>query len=213
MRGGIATSDIKLDGVELAASQTKSSYELELKIPWRNFPGFTPKLGATIGVDAELCAGDGGPRTDRTFSYGSPLSVQQPASQGKVELVKAFDPEYLSVVGPSAFPMWVDTPWNQPERGGVQGVVAIPPEFAELVGVVEFRIHDADGKVVKTLPVVPKSFGPKGLGFIRAGARWPIDDYAPGTYFATAQSSVSRTDKPLATVALRMVSEGDLSGR
>ncbi len=192
--------------------QTKSAYELELKIPWRNFPGFAPKLGALIGVDAELCAGDGGLRTDRTFSYGSPLSVQQPASQGKVELVKSFDPEYLKTVGPSAFPMWVDTPWNQSERGGVEAVVAIPPEFAELVGEVEFRIHEADGKVVKTLTVVPKSFGPNGLGFVRAERAGRSTIMPPAAYFATARV-LSRTEKPLATVAPRMVAEGIISGR
>ncbi len=212
VRGGIATSDTKLEGVELAATQTKSSYELELKIPWRNFPGFTPRLGALIGVDAELCAGDGGVRLDRTFTYGSPLSVQQPASQGKVELVKSFDPEYLSVAGPAAFPMWVDTPWTQPERGTVQAVVAIPPEFVDLVGVVEFRLHDADGMVVKTIDALAQPFGPEGLGFARAVAHWSVDDYAPGAYFATARVK-SRTDKTLATVAPRLVSEGIISGR
>jgi hypothetical protein len=138
--------------------------------------------------------------------------VQQPASQGKVQLVRSFDPEYFQAVGPCAFPMWVQTPWSQPERGMVQAVVAIPPAFSEIVGEIEVRIHDADGKVVKTLHAPVESFGPKGLGFARAIARWSIDDYAPGTYFATAKVS-SRTGKTLTTVTPRMVDEAIISGR
>jgi len=212
IRKGIATSNVVLKGVEIAASQNTDSYEVEFKLPWANFPEFSPKLGAVLALDAELCSSDGKSRTDRTFSYGSPLSVQQPASLGKVELVKSFDPDYLSVVGPSSFPLWVDTPWTQSERAQVQAVVAIPPEFAEIVGYVEIRIHDADGKIIKTIPALVESFGPEGARFRRAVARWSIDDFAPNTYFATAKI-VARTEKTLATVAPRMVAEGIITGR
>ncbi len=212
MRGGIATSNTVLKGVEIAATQTSESYEVEFKLPWANFPEFTPKEGALLGLDAELCYGDGGTRTDRTFSYGSPLSVQQPASLGKIQLVKSFDPDYFAAVGPSIFPMWVQTPDVQTERGRVQAVVAIPSAFMEYVGHVIVRLHDADGKVVKSIPALVESFGPKDLGFARAVTSWSIDDFAPGSYFATAQV-VSRTDKVLASVAPRMVQEAMISGR
>lgn len=212
VRPGIATSDAKLEGVEMAATQTKTSYELEIKLPWKNFPGFEPKLGAVLALDAELCSGDGGLRTDRTFSYGSPLSVQQPASQGKVELVQSFEPEYFAAAGPCSFPMWVDTPWSQAERGQVQAVVAVPPAFLEIAGEIDVRIHDLDGKIVKTIPAPVVPFGPKGLGFARAEAHWSIDDFPPGTFFVTARVT-SRTGKPLTTVAPRLVSEGVISGR
>lgn len=212
IRGGIATSDIVLRGVEIAASSDAGSYECEFKLPWANFPEFSPKLGAVLALDAELCSGDGKMRVDRTFTYGSPLSVQQPASQGKVELVKVFDPDYLSVVGPASFPFWVDTPWVQPERAQVQAVVAIPPAFIDIVGQVEIRIHDTEGKVVKTLPAEIESFGPKDGQFVRAIARWSIDDYAPNTYFATARIA-ARTGKTLTTVAPRMVAEAIIQGR
>jgi hypothetical protein len=212
MRQGIATSTTVLVGVEVAAARNQASYEVEFKLPWKNFPGFVPKPGAVLAVDAELCSGDGKGRVDRTFAYGSPLSVQQPASLGKVELVHSFDPEYFAAAGPAAFPMWVDTPWTQPERANVQAVVAIPPAFIDIVGVVEFRIHDADGKVIKTIPAPVAPFGPSGLPFARARATWSIDDHAPGAYFATARV-VSRTGKTLTTVAPRMVSEAMISGR
>ncbi len=159
-----------------------------------------------------MCSGDGQARTDRTFAYGSPLSVQQPASLGLVELVASFEPQYLPAAGPASFPMWVETPWTQAKKAEVQAVIAIPPAFAEVAGMVEVRIHDADGKIVKTIPAPIEAFGPKGLGFLRAVARWPVDDFAPNAYFASAKV-VSRTDKVLVTVTPRMASEAIISGR
>jgi hypothetical protein len=212
MRQGIATSKTVLQGVEIGASRDDVSYEVEFKLPWKNFPGFVPRLGAVVALDAELCSGDGGKRTDRSFAYGSPLSVQQPASFAKVELVRVFDPDYLPAVGPSTFPMWVETPWVQPERAQVQAVLAIPPAFADIVGEVEIRIHDTEGRIIKTLPARIEAFGPPGRGFFRAGAFWSIDEYAPNTFFATARV-IARTEKPLVTVAPRMVHEANMTGR
>lgn len=212
MRGGIATSDTALKGVEIAASSGPDLYEVEFKLPWANFPEFTPKPGALLAVDAELCSGDGARRTDRSFAYGSPLSVQQPASLGMVELVHTFDPDYFSTAGPGAFPLWVETPWGQAERGQVQAVVAIPPEFIPIVGGVEIRIHDTEGMIVKTIPAPLESFGPSGAGFQRALARWSIDDFAPNTFFVTARV-FARTDKTIVTVAPRLVAEAIMSGR
>jgi hypothetical protein len=212
IRQGIATSGTVLKGVEIAATSKPESYEVEFKLPWSNFPEFRPKVGAVLALDAELCSGDGATRTDRTFAYGSPLSVQQPASLGKVQLVRSFDPEYLEAVGPNAFPLWVGTAWNQPERATVRAVVAVPPAFAQVVGLVEVRIHDADGRIVKTMPAPVESFGPKGLGFERAVASWSIDEFAPGSYFATARVA-ARTGKAMAAVAPRMVDEAIITGR
>jgi len=212
VRGGIATSDVKLDGVQIAAKSHDWGYECEFAIPWKNFPGFKPKMGSLLALDCELCYGDGGARTDRSFSYGSPLSVQQPASQGLVELVDLFDPTYLPQAGPASFPMWVGTPAVQPERAEVRAVVAIPPAFAEIAGAVTVRLHDADGKIVKEIPAPIENFGPKDLGFLRAVASWSIDEAAPNTYFATARVD-SRTGKTLVRVTPRMIEEGQTSGR
>jgi Carbohydrate family 9 binding domain-like len=212
VRKGIASSDVQLIGVEIAASTEGGVTELEFKIPWANFPEFTPKPGALIALDAELCSSDGAARTDRTFTFGSPLSVQQPASLAKVELVDSVAPEYFPTVGPSTFPMWVETPWTQPERARVRAVVAIPPMFLDQVTSVEVRIHDADGKIVQTIPATVDNFGPKGTGFARAVASWSIDDFAPNTYFASAEVK-SKEGKILATVTPRMVQEAQISGR
>src|SRR3954452_5503152 len=66
MRKGIATSDTVLKGVEIAATRDAEHDDVEFKLPWANFPAFTPRVGAVLALDAELCSGDGGPRTDRT---------------------------------------------------------------------------------------------------------------------------------------------------
>jgi hypothetical protein len=212
LRPGIATSNTVLKGVEVAATAHDWGYEVEFKLPWPNFPDFSPRPGALLALDAELCSGDGGPRTDRTFAYGSPLSVQQPASLGKLELVRSFDRSYLPAVGPATFPLWVDTPWVQPARAQVQATLAIPPTLPAEVGEVEIRLHDTSGAIVRTLPAKVESFGPPGLGFVRAVARWSIDDFAPNTYFATARIW-ARDRRSLATVAPRMVQEAQMSGR
>jgi hypothetical protein len=214
MRQGIATSGTVLKGVALAAKAHDWGYEVEFKIPWANFPGFKAEPGAAIAFDAELCSGDGGGRTDRTFAYGSPLSVQQPASLAKLELVRELTDDLIAAVGPACFPLWVETPWVQSERAQVQAVVAIAPSFLKSVqsdGSVVIRLHDPDGKVLKALPARIEVFDHEGLGFARAVARWSIDDFAPGAYFATAE--VRRGNKVLATAAPRMVHEANISGR
>jgi hypothetical protein len=212
MRQGIATSAPALEGVVVAATVEDWGYEVEFKVPWVNFPEFQPRPGAVLALDAELCSSDGGARTDRTFAYGSPLSVQQPASLGAVELVLALEPDYLPTVGAACFPLWVETPWNQPGRAEVQAVVAIPPALIAEVGEVEIRLHDTEGTIVKTLPAQIEAFGPEGKGFMRAVAHWSIDAFAPGTYFATARVE-SKAGRVLATVAPRLVHEAQMTGR
>ena len=212
IRGGIATSNVVLEGVEVAATADGVTTAVEFKLPWKNFPDFAPRAGALLALDAELCSGDGDKRTDRTFAYGSPLSVQQPASQGVVALVDRVDPAAFPQVGAAACPMWVDTPWVQPERARVIATVAIPPPLLDQVAAVEVRIHDADGAIVRTIPAPVESFGPPPGQFRRALASWSIDDFAPNTYFATARVT-SRDGRTLATVAPRMVAEANMTGR
>jgi hypothetical protein len=63
--------------------------DVELKLPWSNFPGFKArKAGDVIALDAELwlqrrraaCVPLG-------LSSAAPLSVQQPANLGKIQLM------------------------------------------------------------------------------------------------------------------------------
>lgn len=210
MRKGIATSDTRMEGVEVAARDTGYGYQMECKIPWKNFPRFKPHAGALMALDAELCSGDGAGRTDRTFAYGSPLSVQQPASQGLVQLVDGWEDRYLARVGPATFPCWVETPWVQPDRAEVVAVVALPPPLEKRVGKVVLRIHDLDGRVQKELPAERESL--PGPGFVRARAAWSIDAFAPGTFFVTA-CVYDRDDKVFAKTAPRLVQEAQTTGR
>jgi hypothetical protein len=210
IRGGIATSNTKLEGIEVAARNTSFGYEMQCKIPWKNFPNFQPKAGSLLGIDAELCSGDGDGRTDRTFSYGSPLSVTQPASQGLVQLVEKLEAKYLSQVGAALFPLWVETPWFQGERAQVVAIVALPPDLEKRVRGITIRIHDADGKIIKKIPAVRENL--PGPGFVRARAAWSNDDFAPGAFFVTAQIE-DNNGQSLATVAPRLVQEAQMSGR
>jgi hypothetical protein len=129
-----------------------------------------------------------------------------------MQLVDTFDPDYFAQVGPASFPCWVETPWVQADRAEVVGIVAIPPIFVHYVGTVEFRVHDTSGHVIKTIPAVIESFGPEKWGFVRAVAKWPVDEFVPGAYFATARV-LAKTGKPLAKVAPRMVQEAAMTGR
>jgi hypothetical protein len=210
IRKGIATSDTRLEGVEVQAHNTDYGYEMECKIPWKNFPHFRPQSGSLLGIDAELCSGDGGGRTDRTFAYGSPLSVTQPASQGLVQLVDKLERRYLPQVGAALFPCWVETPWYQGERAQAVAVVALAPELEKEVQDVIIRIHDTDGKIIKEIPAAKEKL--PGPNFVRARAAWSNDDYAPGKFFVTARIRDAE-GRTLATVAPRLVQEAQMSGR
>src|SRR5260370_1181151 len=96
-------------GVQVGARKTEQGAEIEFKLPWANFPDFKPARGEIIGIDAELCYSDGGPRVYRSFVFGSPLSVQQPASLGKVQLVDTFEPAHWKQCGPVMMPLRCDT--------------------------------------------------------------------------------------------------------
>lgn len=112
---------ISREGVEVAAQRTTAGLEVEFKLPWKNFPSFTPRIGEAIGLDAELSYSDGGPRSYRSFVFGSPLSVQQPANLARVKLVKQLDRADWEVGGPVMMPMRIDVPWSQEGEPQVVG--------------------------------------------------------------------------------------------
>src|SRR5262249_22466202 len=87
-----AFKGLVLKGAEVAGEKPAWGYTAEFKLPWANFPNFTPKPGEFLGIDCELCSADGGPRVDRTFVYSSPASVSSPAAFGRVRLVEKLDP-------------------------------------------------------------------------------------------------------------------------
>jgi hypothetical protein len=86
-------------GIEVGARKTAYGAEVEFKLPWENFPNFKPAKNDVIALDAELCYSDGAARLDRIFAYGSPLCVQQPAAQGKIQLVEKLEPSHWQQCG------------------------------------------------------------------------------------------------------------------
>jgi hypothetical protein len=198
------------EGVEVGARKTDFGAEIEFKLPWKNFPDFKPSLNEVIALDSELCYSDGGPRVDRTFAFGSPLSVQQPASQGKVQLVDKLEPAHWKQCGPVMMPVRCDTSWGQSTKALVTGKLALPPNHADQIGQVLFRIIDLEGKALGEYPAENKAMSEAGRFHI-AEAQWPSDVAVPGAHVLVAEV-FDKESKTLARVAPRLVSVGMQQG-
>lgn len=197
-------------GVEVGAQKTSYGTEVEFKLPWINFPDFKVQEDAVIALDAELCYSDGGPRTYRTFAYGSPLSVQQPASQAKVQLVKQLQAEHWKQCGPVMIPLRCDTPWSQPTKALVTGLAAVPPNHADQVGKFVFRLLDLEGKTLGEFEGQIETLQAEGQ-FQRYKAQWPTDAAVPGGHQLVG-IAYDRNGKELSRVAPRLVSVNNLQG-
>ncbi|MEQ8211022.1 MAG: sugar-binding protein [Lacipirellulaceae bacterium] len=196
---------IKEIGIEVAAKKTKTGLEVEFKLPWENFPKFQAKVGEVIGIDAELSYSDGGPRSDRSFLFGSPLSVQQPANLARVKLVERFERSHWKVSGPIIMPIRVDTPWSQETLPHVKAMVAMPPNRATAVEKVVFQIVDLQGQVISEHPATDEErFDSHGI-FVRRVAQWPTSEAPPGRHLVRA-IAYDRQGKELTRVSPRMVS-------
>jgi hypothetical protein len=191
-------------GIEVAGRRTSFGAETEFKLPWANFPNFSPRADDVIALDAELCYSDGGPRVFRTFAYGSPLSVQQPASLAKVQLVERLEPEHWRQCGPVMMPMRIDTPWKQKTKAHTYGSIALPPNHAEKIGRIEFAFFSLDGKPTSSVQAEREDIETEGH-FVRAVANWPADDTPPGAYLTTA-IVYDKAGNELTRVAPRLVS-------
>ncbi len=195
-------------GVEVGSKRTKVGMDVEFKLPWKNFPDFKPKNGAIIALDAELCYSDGDPdkkkhRVFRSFVFGSPLSVQQPANLSKIQLVEEFKPEYWEPCGAVMAPFRCDTPWGQDTKPNVKGIISVPPNRDE-IGKIVFRINDLKGRQLGDFEAKIETFEAEG-NFRRAIAMWPSDLAQPGAHQVTA-IIYSREGKELSRIAPRLVS-------
>ena len=195
---------IKKLGVQVAGRRTKVGTETEFKLPWVNFPDFKPRAGEVIALDAELCYSDGGPRVFRSFVYGSPLSVQQPASLGKIQLVDTFTRSDWKQCGAVMMPLRVDTPWSQKTKARVVGQIALPPNRADQVGRIVFRVTGLDGKTLGEYAARRSVFAKEG-NFVKATADWPIDVAPPGRHHVTAIIYDTK-GRELTRIAPRLVS-------
>ncbi len=173
-------------GIEVGARRTKYGVETEFKLPWANFPSFKAKLGEVIALDAELCYSDGAARVFRTFAFGSPLSVFQPASQGKIQLVDQLKPEHWKQCGPVMMPMRVDVPWGQRMTAAhAYAKIAEPPNQADQISRIDFEIRDLEGKLLDKHEAVRTLIQDEG-GFAYRIAHWPTDVAMPGGHHVTA---------------------------
>ena len=191
-------------GVEVAAHRTARGLDVEFKLPWTNFPNFKPKSNQVIALDAELCYSDGGPRIFRTFAYGSPLSVQQPASLGKIQLVEKLESSFWKECGPVMMPIRCDTAWTQNSKPQVTGLMALPPNHGAEIGKVVFRLLGLDEKNLGDYEGEIETFESEG-DFRRAVAHWPGGLPAPGTYHLLG-IVYDKAGKELTRIAPRMVS-------
>jgi Carbohydrate family 9 binding domain-like len=196
---------IKGTGVEVAGRKTSYGAETEFKLPWANFPDFKASADGVMALDAELCYSDGAARVERTFAYGSPLSVQQPASQGTIQLVDRLKPEYWQQTGAVMFPTRCDTAWTQDTKPQVTAFMAIPASLRDEVSRVVFRLLDTQGKQLADYEAIVQTLDADG-GFYRATAAWPSDLVAPGQFLLLG--IVYDTEgKERARIAPRMVSD------
>lgn len=197
-------------GIEVGARKTSYGMEVEFKLPWKNFPNFSPKAGEVIALDAEICYSDGKARVDRYFAYGSPLSVQQPASLAKIQLVDRLERDDWKACGPVLMPIRCDVPWEQPVKGQNQGMISLPPNHSDQVGKIVFRLTDLDEKAIGDFEAQPQTMQAEGH-FARAIANWPLDAAPPGGYHVTA-IVYDKSGQELTRVAPRLVSTSTRQG-
>jgi hypothetical protein len=187
---------LRLKGAKVAGRKTPWGYTAEFKLPWANFPGFTPRAGEAIGIDCELCSGDGGPRVDRTFVYSSPASVDNPAAFGRVRLVDRIEPERLRPFGRVLLPVAVT------KSGGfpcLYATACLSPTIQGAVAKLEAKLLDSEGKVRKTAPGTRQTL--EGSGFAIWSGRWELFDLPAGAYAV----EVSALDKDGRVVVMRRV--------
>jgi hypothetical protein len=169
--------DFRLRGAEVVAQKTPWGYTAEFKLPWANFPNFTPKNGEIIGIDCELCSSDGGPRVDRTFVYSSPQSVSTPSTFGRVQLVDKIDLSQLKPYGRVLLPLSLTKSANY---AWLYGSLCLSPAIEGSVAKLEGKIVDRDGKVRKTTTGNRKKM--EGSGFDMWTGSWELFDLLPGSY-------------------------------
>jgi hypothetical protein len=193
-----AFKDFKLQGALVAAVKTSWGYTAEFKLPWANFPDFTPKAGEILGIECELCSSDGGPRVDRTFVYSGPAAVESPTAFGRVQLVDRIDAVDLKPYGRVLLPLSLTKSANY---AWLYGTVGISPTIAKSVARMRAAIVDADGKTRKSTEGTQKRL--EG-GFVLWTGSWELFDLPPGVYSVEFQALdrdnkviTSRTEKIL----------------
>lgn len=193
------------EGVEVAAQSTPNGLEYEFKLPWSNFPKFKPAAGNKIHLDTELSYSDGNARSFRSFVFGGPLSVEQPANLAHAMLVDSFTKQHWAACGPIMMPIRVDTAWNQDTEPQAHASIALPPNRLEEIGKIEFQLLNTSGKVIAEYSAAEKSVLQQQGNFVARTAHWPNAVAAPGAYHVQAVV-YDRSGAELCRIAPRLVS-------
>jgi hypothetical protein len=199
-------------GIGLAARRTTNGLELEMRLPWSNFPEFKATAGQVIGLDSELSYSDGKGRTDRSFVFGNPLSVHHPANLGRVKLVDRITRTDWQACGPVMMPMRIDMPWNQTTLPlQISGQIAIPPGKLREIGQIVFCVFALNGQLLGEFPAENEAnLDPDHL-FTRRTASWPATLAAPGQFQVHAVIRDPNGNE-LSRVAPRLMSVNSVSG-
>ena len=204
LRPGQETAIPKV-GVRVAATRTAHGLEYEFKLPWSNFPDFHPASGQIIGLDAELSYSDGGARTYRSFAFGGPLSVEQPANLAAAELVDRIEPRHWKNSGPAMMPIRIDVPWQQDAAPRVEARIAIPPPARDVVGRIDFELRSLDDEPLGRYEAAEEEFLDDDGQFLVRTARWPLA-VAPAGGYQVRAVAFDRSGTELTRVAPRLVS-------
>jgi hypothetical protein len=187
-----------LKGAEVAGAKTAWGYTAEFKLPWANFPKFTPKAGEALGIDCELCSSDGGPRVDRTFVYSSPASVGSPSAFGRVRLVDRVEPADLKACARAVLPVSLTKSANY---DWLYATACLSPTIEKLTAKVEGKVLDADGKVKKATPGSRTTLA--GSGFVLWRGQWELFDLPAGNYTVEI-AALDKDGKPIVTRRVKL---------
>lgn len=194
-----AFKDFTLKGAEVAGAKTAWGYTAEFKLPWANFPKFAAKAGALLGLDCELCSGDGGPRVDRTFVYSSPAAVSSPSAFGRVRLVEKPEPADLKACSRALLPLAVTQSANY---DWLYATAGLSPTIEKRIAKFEGRLLDADGKVKKTTAGTRTIL--EGSGFVLWRGSWELSDLPAGTYTLEV-AALDKDGRPVVARSARVV--------
>ena len=101
-------------------------------------------------------------------------------------------------------PVRCDTAWEQKEKPVVTGLMMVPPNEADQIGKLVFRLVDTEGHVIADVDGKIETLQAEGK-FQRARGQWSADLVAPGTYNLVG-IAYDKAGKELTRVAPRMVS-------
>lgn len=196
---------IPQEGILIAARKRDYGLEYEFKLPWSNFPKFRPAPDKILHLDAELSYSDGSSRSFRSFVFGGPLSVEQPANLAQAQLVNRFERRHWSVCGPVMMPIRVDVPWQQDKAPQVRAEIALPPNRLNEIGRILFQVRSTQGELLGEYVADEQETFQSVGGFYRRVAYWPVTQAPAGAYHVHA-IVYDKDQQELARVAPRLIS-------